>query len=284
MFFYPLGCSARPHPARRASFPGFISLQLMFTRAIVRPPAPNFSGGLTTAGLGAPNYERALEQHEAYCAALEQCGLTLTRLEPDPNHPDSTFAEDTAILTARGSVLARPGAPSRRDEVASMGHVIANFFPSLHAIQSPGTLDAGDVCEAGNHFFIGISERTNEAGAQQLAELLAAFGYTSCLVNIRDVNALLHLKSGLACLGDNQLVVTEALADRAEFSGYNLVRVNSHEAYAANCVRVNGRILVAAGYPTFAKQLRELGYQTITLDMSEFQKMDGGLSCLSLRF
>jgi len=256
----------------------------MFTRAIVRPPAPNFSEGLTTAGLGAPNYERTLAEHEAYCAALERCGLTLTRLEPDSHHPDSTFVEDTAILTARGSVLARPGAPSRRDEVTSMGHAIASFFPALHAIQSPGTLDAGDVCEAGNHFLIGISKRTNEAGAQQLAELLAVFGYTSSFVDIRDDDALLHLKSGLACLSDNQLVVTETLADRVELSGYTLLRVNSHEAYAANCVRVNDRILIADGYPTFAERLRELGYQTIALDMSEFQKMDGGLSCLSLRF
>src|SRR6266849_8401024 len=110
----------------------------MFTKAIVRPPAANFSEGLTTAGLGAPNYERALEQHDAYCVALEQCGLTLTRLESDPNYPDSTFVEDTAILTERGAVLARPGAPSRAGEVASMRDVLATLYSSLRAIQAPG--------------------------------------------------------------------------------------------------------------------------------------------------
>ncbi|HSP63941.1 MAG TPA: hypothetical protein VLQ90_13220 [Pyrinomonadaceae bacterium] len=285
----------------------------MFTRAIVRPPAPNFAEGLTTADLGAPNYERALKQHEDYCAALEQCGLTLIRLEADPRHPDSTFVEDTAVLTEKCAVLTRPGADSRTGEVASVREVLADFHPSLFSIQSPGTLDGGDICEAGSHFFIGVSERTNGAGAQQLAELLASFGYTSSCVDIsksgtgvrgprrgspagvldppvthaqdaRATHHILHLKSGLAYLGDSRLAVIEALVDRPEFAGYDLIRVDSAEAYAANCVRLNDYILVAGGYPAFAGKLQELGYQAIALDMSEFQKMDGGLSCLSLRF
>ena len=256
----------------------------MFTRAIVRPPAPNFAHGLTTAGLGAPDYELALKQHEAYCVALAQCGITLTRLEPDPNYPDSTFVEDTAILTSHGAVLARPGAPSRGGEVASMRRVLADFFPNLASIEAPGTVDGGDVCEAGNHFFIGLSERTNEAGAQRLTELLAPSCYTSCAVDIRDIDGLLHLKSGLASLGDNRLVAAEGLAGRTEFAGFDLVVVSVKETYAANCVKVNDQVLVAAGYPAFERTLRRLDYQTITLEMSEFQKMDGGLSCLSLRF
>lgn len=256
----------------------------MFTRGIVRPPAPNFAQGLTTAGLGAPDYELAVEQHTAYCAALAQCGLTVTTLELDPNYPDSTFVEDTAILTNQCAVLARPGAPSRGGEVASMRRQLTDFFPKLRSIEAPGTVDGGDVCEAGNHFFIGLSERTNEAGAQQLAKLLALFGYTSSAVDIRNIDGLLHLKSGLASLGDNRLAVVEAIAGRADFAGFDQLILNSKETYAANCVRVNDHILVAAGYPAFERTLRELGYQTIALEMSEFQKMDGGLSCLSLRF
>jgi dimethylargininase len=256
----------------------------MFTRAIVRPPAPNFAEGLTTADLGAPNYQRALKQHKDYCGALGQCGLTLIRLEADPRHPDSTFVEDTAVLTREYAILARPGAPSRTGEVARIRDVLADFYPSLFSIQPPGTLDGGDVCEAGNHFFIGISERTNEAGAQQLAELLAQFGCTASLIDIRGLRSILHLKSGLSYLGDNRLAVIEALADRLEFCSYDLIRVNDHEMYAANCIRVNDHVLMASGHPILAGKLRELGYQTITLDMTEFQKMDGGLSCLSLRF
>ncbi len=256
----------------------------MFTKAIVRPPAPNFSQGLTEANLSAPDFERARKQHEAYCAALTQCGLTLTRLAPDPDYPDSTFVEDTAILTNRCAVLAQPGASSRRGEIESMRNTLADFFPALMSIEPPGTLDGGDVCEAGRNFFVGVSERTNEAGAQQLAALLEPFGHACSSVDIRNESGLLHLKSGLAYLGDNRLAVAKSLTGRAEFAGYDLVVVNSSEQYAANCVRVNNQVLVAAGYPAFTGKLRDLGYETITLEMTEFQKMDGGLSCLSLRF
>ncbi|HBB88393.1 MAG TPA: N(G),N(G)-dimethylarginine dimethylaminohydrolase [Blastocatellia bacterium] len=256
----------------------------MFTRAIVRPPAPNFSRGLSSAGLGAPDYERALEQHEAYCAGLRQCGLRIIALAPDENYPDSTFVEDAAILTDRCAVLTRPGAPSRAGEVASMRQALTEFFPDLNTIEAPGTVDGGDVCEAGSHFFIGLSERTNEAGAQQLTVLLERFGYTCSSVDIRSESSLLHLKSGIAYLGDNRLVVTETFASRAELASYDRFVVNDAEAYAANCVSINDYVLVAAGYPLFTQKLRELGYQTIALEMSEFQKMDGGLSCLSLRF
>jgi dimethylargininase len=275
----------------------------VLTKAIVRPPAPNFAEGLTTADLGTPNHERALAQHEAYCLALEQCGLIVIRLEADPAYPDSTFVEDTAVLTKRGAVLARPGAPSRAGEVASIKKVLTDFYSDMLSIQPPGTLDGGDVCEAEDHFFIGISERTNEAGARQLADLLAPFGYTTSFVDIRGLNGkqsvpgavatgsvsagILHLKSGLAYIGDRRLVVIDALEhriDRTEFSKYDLVRVNDDEMYAGNCVQVNNHVFVAAGHPMFERKLRELGYQTIALEMAEFQKMDGGLSCLSLRF
>jgi dimethylargininase len=299
----------------------------MFTHALVRPPAPNFAKGLTTAALGAPNYERALEQHAAYCSALEQCGLALIRLEADEEYPDSCFVEDTAILVGAGdgaqaidaprhddvesqtrpptqvvptarAILARPGARSRAGEVKSIRKVLADLFPALSEIHSPGTLDGGDVCQAGKHFFIGVSSRTNEAGAQQLAELLARDGFTSSLLDLRSTpNAsaihpqdapatshILHLKSGVSYLGDNRLAVIDAFADRAEFSAYDLIHVNPDEEYAANCVLVNDHVLIASGSPAFEKQLLMLGYQTIVVGLTEFQKMDGGLSCLSLRF
>lgn len=151
-------------------------------------------------------------------------------------------------------------------------------------MQAPGTLDGGDVCEIGEHFFIGISERTNEAGAHQLAEWLARFSYKTTFVDIRNEDRILHLKSGLSFLSGKRIAVIDCLADRAEFRGYELIRVPAGEEYAANCVLINDYVLVAAGYPEFAGKLKELDYQTIALDMSEFRKMDGGLSCLSLRF
>ena len=253
-------------------------------RAIVREPAPSFPDGITTAKLGAPDYERALQQHRAYCEALEQCGLALVRLEPDVRYPDSTFVEDTAIAVGESVVLTRPGAASRLGEVGSVAKVLAQVVSDIHTIEAPGTLDGGDVCEAGNHYFIGISERTNDAGARQLSEFLIAHNHTCSLIDIRRISGLLHLKSGLASLGDNRLVVTDALASIKEFAAYELVRIASDEEYAANCIRINDHVLVAKGYPKFAAKLADLGYRTIELEMSEFQKMDGGLSCLSLRF
>ena len=256
----------------------------MFTKAIVRAPGSNFATGLTSVDLGPPDFQRALEQHEAYCKTLESCGLELIRLAPDEEHPDSTFVEDTAILTARGAVITRPGAKSRRGEVASIERVLRNHFDKFQFIREPGTIDGGDVCEAGEHFFIGISERTNEEGAKQIARALESFGYSSSLIDIRGTSNILHLKSGLAYLGGKLLVVIEAFREEKEFRRYELLFANYPEEYAANCLRVNDKVLLAAGFNETKKKLDYLGYQTIALDMSEFQKMDGGLSCLSLRF
>lgn len=256
----------------------------MFTKAIVRAPGPNFISGLTSVDLGASIFERAIEQHDAYCGALESCGLKVIRLAPDERHPDSTFVEDTAVLTARGAVITRPGAASRLGEIDSIAPVLRDYYRELHLISEPGTLDGGDVCQAGEHFFIGISARTNEHGAHQLAHLLDSFGYTSSLIDIRGLSNILHLKSGLAYLGGKHLVVISALENHKGFSDYELIRLNSAEEYAANCLSLDGRVLIADGFPAMKQELDHLGYQTIALDMSEFRKMDGGISCLSLRF
>lgn len=258
----------------------------MFSRAIVRSPNANFAEGQTSAGLGAPLYAKALKQHEAYCLALERCGLTLVRLQADERYPDSTFVEDVAVVTERGAILTRPGAPSRTGEVAAVRDALAQFYATTGSIFDPGTLDGGDVCQAGDHFFIGISARTNEAGARQLADWLRSLDYTWCFVDIRDVKRILHLKSGLAYLGNERLVVVDALSKFEEFSfsSYELIVVNKREEYAANCISVNECVLVSSGYPDLIERLRGLSYVPIALEMCEFQKMDGGLSCLSLRF
>ncbi|HET6975616.1 MAG TPA: arginine deiminase family protein [Pyrinomonadaceae bacterium] len=256
----------------------------MFSKAIVRPPGANFAAGLTTVDLGVPDLERALKQHEAYCQTLESCGLKLIRLAPDEALPDSTFVEDTAILTSRGAVITRPGAPSRLHETRQIGPLIQEYFATVHSIENPGAVDGGDICEAGDHFFIGVSRRTNEHGAEQLARHLDSFGYSSSLIDIRGVSNILHLKSGLAWLGGQQLVLIEALRGFKEFSGYDVICLDGSEDYAANCLEINGKVLIAGGFPSASRELEHRGYQTIALDMSEFQKMDGGLSCLSLRF
>ncbi len=256
----------------------------MFRNAIVRCPSGNFADGLTTAALGLPDYHEALLQHARYCEALKECGCTITALEADPRYPDSTFVEDTAVLASGCAVLTRPGAPSRLGETAAIREILRGFFPALLEIEPPGTLDGGDICEAEDHLFIGISHRTNEEGARQLAAYLARAGYTSSLIDIRDMTSILHLKSGISHIGGNTLVAIEEMAEKPEFRKYELIRVPLEESYAANCVRVNETVLVAAGYPHFTAQLLDRGFKPLALEMSEFQKMDGGLSCLSLRF
>ena len=255
-----------------------------FTQALIRPPASNFADGLTTVDLGVPDFALTLRQHAAYCNALAGLGVAMHPLPASTDFPDSTFVEDTAILTARGALLCRPGAVSRAGEVALVRAPLATAFDNLAEIVAPGTLDGGDVCEAGDHFFIGLSQRTNEAGAEQLTAWLAARGYSASTIDIRGMRNILHFKSGASWLGDRRLVVIESLLTRGDWHGFETVTPHRDDDYAANLVRVNEGVLIPAGYPCFADQLRGLGYQLVELDMSEFRKMDGGLSCLSLRW
>lgn len=256
-----------------------------FTRAIVRPPARNFADGLTTVDLGVPDVDLAVRQHAAYCDALARHGCEVIALPADEAHPDSTFVEDTAlILPGLGALLTRPGAASRAGEVEAIGTALRPFFAGLAQITAPATLDAGDVCEAGSHVFIGISHRTSPEGAEQLTTWLAQFGYTASTVDIRGIDSILHLKSGIAALEPRRLVLIDVLADHPAFAGYDVVRVPAGEEYGANCVRVNDVVFVSEGQPQLDAQLRALGFTLEVLDMSEYRKMDGGLSCLSLRF
>lgn len=257
---------------------------MRFTRAIVRPPGATFASGISSSGLGAPDLALARMQHDAYCRTLERLGVSLVRLPPDPDFPDSTFVEDPAITTARGAILARPGAPSRLGEVASVGTALRAWFSDLAAITAPGTLDGGDVCEAGEHFFIRRSHRTNAEGVAQLAAWLTRLGYSHSVVDIPTAPGLLHLKTGISWVGGRSLLATAEVAGHDTLRGWDVVRVPEGEDYAANCIRVNDALLIAQGFPATRAKLAELGHDIIPLDMSEYRKMDGGLSCLSLRW
>jgi dimethylargininase len=234
--------------------------------------------------LEVPDLALARTQHAAYCDALRALGLRLIELGPDAAHPDAPFVEDTAIVTARGAVITRPGAESRRGEVATVEAALAPEFERMLQVEAPRTLDGGDVCQIGGHFLIGVSHRTNEAGARQLERHLAALGFSAERVDIRHHPELLHLKSGLSWLDGDTVVATRALAGHPALAPYRTLVADPGEAYAANCVRVNDAVLIPAGYPKLTEAIARLGLRTIALEMSEFRKMDGGLSCLSLRF
>ena len=255
-----------------------------FTRALLRTPGENYATGITSAAEGPPLLATALEQHASYAAALSACGLMLTILPADLRHPDGTFVEDVAIVTPAAAIVMRPGAASRAGETAAIAATLGRCYDSVAHITAPGTVDGGDVCETDSGFLIGVTARTNEAGARQLAGLLGDLGHAATVLDVRGCQGLLHLKTGISYLGDGRLAVAAGLPPLAAFEAYEQVAVAAQESYAANCVRVNDRVLVAAGYPRFTDTLARLGYDPLPLAMSEFRKMDGGLSCLSLRF
>lgn len=259
-------------------------MSTQFRNAIVRIPGANFADGLTTVELGQPRYELAIQQHVQYCEALRTCGLNLTMLPPDLEHPDSTFVEDAAVLTEKAAIVTRPGALTRMGEIVGIRAELQRCYAAVHTIEAPGTVDGGDICDADGHFFLGLSLRSNEEGLRQLAAHLTSLGHQSSVIDVRNLSGILHLKSGIAYVGENTLVLWEALADLPAFREYKRIVVSSEEHYAANCVRINDRVLVAAGFPQIRTELAKRGFQALTLEMSEFEKMDGGLSCLSLRF
>ena len=257
------------------------SAERMFTQAIVRKPCPEMIHGLSSSGLGKPDYNLAMEQHGEYIDMLRQCGLRVTILEADPAFPDSTFVEDLALCTPACAILTNPGAPSRKGEKEAMAAILPRFFQKVEAIEAPGTLEAGDVMMVGKHYFIGISERTNRQGAAQLIKLLRKYGMDGEMVPLREN---LHLKSGISFMENNVMLVSGEFSSMPVFQSFDRIEVDADETYAANSLWINGTVLVPSGFPITLEKIRSAGYPALSLDMSEFRKLDGGLSCLSLRF
>lgn len=253
----------------------------MFTNVIVKAPGKSYLSGLTTSDLGKPIYETLLEQHKAYVEALDKCGVAITSQPASEEFPDSTFVEDAAVLTPEFAVITNPGAASRNGEILEIESVLQGFYNKFYRIQAPGFLDGGDVLQAEDCFYIGISERTNEEGARQLKEILEREGFEATIIPLKD---FFHLKTGIAYLGDNRMVVAGEFVDHSAFDSYEKIVIGKEDEYSANCIRVNDYVIIPEGYEETKRKLNEAGYETIELEMSEFQKHDGGLSCLSLRF
>jgi len=252
----------------------------MINHAITRLPGENFADGVTTANLGRPSYSLILQQHHAYRQALLSLGLDVIVLPAEPAYPDAYFVEDPAIITPKIAVSTCPGASSRQGEEITLEPFLEYYRPLVH-IHPPGTVDGGDVLVVENHYFIGLSERTNNEGAAQLATLLAEAGHTSETV---PVAAGLHLKSGVNYVGNDTLLITKNLADYPAFAKYKRIILDVDEEYAANTLWVNDTLLTPKGFPKTHASLAHLGMRLIELDVSEVQKMDGGLTCMSLRF
>lgn len=253
----------------------------MFKKAIVRKPCPNLISGITTASLGKPDYHKAMLQHTRYIDALRGLGLEVIVLEPDDRFPDSVFVEDVAVCVEDLGVITRPGADTRRDEIALIEEVIEMNFDHVEYINEPATLEGGDVMMVGDTFYVGLSERTNKSGIGQLRNIMKRQGYSVTQVPIEN---MLHLKTGVSYLEHNTLLLTHAMNEVDLFSSFKKIVVPDEEAYAANAIWINGTVLIPVGFPATKQKLETEGYEVLPIDMTEFEKLDGGLSCLSLRF
>ncbi|MTI89416.1 MAG: N(G),N(G)-dimethylarginine dimethylaminohydrolase [Balneolaceae bacterium] len=253
----------------------------MFTKTLLRKPCPNLVNGITEAKLGTPDYHKALLQHNRYADTLRRLGLEVRILEADNRFPDSVFVEDVAVCTSKMAIITRPGAASRSGETAAIKNTLHSYFNQLESIAPGGTLDGGDVMMVGAHFYIGLSDRTNEEGANQFLNILRKYDMDGTKVTMND---MLHLKTGVSYLENNTLLVSGEFVGHPAFEPFDTITIPPEEAYAANALWINGTVLIAAGYPAAQEKIEAAGYNTIEVEMSEFQKLDGGLSCLSLRF
>ena len=241
------------------------------SRAIVRTPTANAGAGLTTAGLGPPDIDTMRVQHREYVRVLESLGLQVTVLEGDERFPDGCFVEDTAVVTPGIAVATRPGAASRRGEVAAIKPLLEEHRP-VARITSPGSVDGGDIVITGDSALIGLSARTNAEGARQLSEILESQGLRSISVPVEEG---LHLKSSINTIGENRLLVTQAFTGRKALESFEQVVIPGDESYAGNTLWINDNALVPAGFPQTRSLIEVLGIDVIEVEVSEFRKMDG---------
>lgn len=227
---------------------------------------------------GLIDVDRARAQHATYRAALEALGCDVLELPAEAAYPDSVFVEDVALAFDEVAIATRPGADSRRDEGAAVLEVLGSIRPML-AIQSPGTLDGGDVLRIDKRVFVGVSARSNASGHQQLRDLLAPYGYTVESVATRDC---LHLKSAVTQVGENAVLINPAWVDVMPFAGYDRIEVDPSEEHAANALRVGSALVYPDCFPRTLERLRSAGIEVVTVDVSELQKAEGAVTCCSI--
>lgn len=254
-------------------------MPIAFTRAV----SPRLSDcALTHLKRHPIDVRRASEQQAAYERALADAGLTIHRLEPLDDHPDGVFVEDTAVLLGDHAVITRPGIPSRFDEIFSTAEGLAPYF-KIHFLDS-GILDGGDVLRIDKMLYVGRSRRTDSQGMNSLKEVAEKLGFQ---VSPVELGRCLHLKTAATFAGPDQhgrptVLVNPEWVDPAIFAGTDPIHVDDDEPYAANIVRAADRILMAAGSPRTAEQMRERGFRVVELDLSELQKAEAGGTCMSL--
>ena len=252
-----------------------------FDSALVRTPAPSVTDGLRADGGEAPSFEGVRAEHRAYVAALEQAGVTVETLPPLDAFPDSVFVEDPAFVLPEGAILLRPGAPSRLDEAAELAPALRRRFARVLELDR-GFVDGGDILVLPGEILIGLSARTDRAGAERFTELADQLGHRVRIAATPP--GVLHFKTACALVDEETIIATPALAAAGCFPGFELVVTPAGEEKAANLIRLNDRVLIGADYPRTADMLAARGCDLVALDVAEIRKIDAGLSCMSLRW
>lgn len=224
------------------------------------------------------DYEKALAQHDAYRRTLADCGAKIRHLDCNLGHPDGAFVEDTAIILDKAALLTSMGVGSRRAEVDAIAPVLTEYR-SLQRAADPGTIEGGDVLLAGRAFIVGLTSRTNSEGIEALAQVARPLGYDVIPI---EVQGCLHFKSACTALDDETLFVNREWFDPAPLAGWRMVDVHPDEPYGANALPLGGKVMLSASFPRTADKVASMGYDVELLDISEFEKAEAALTCLSL--
>lgn len=222
----------------------------------------------------------AIAQHKAYQDCLAELGVRIVSLPAEPELPDAVFVEDPAVVVNEVAIISNLGAPSRRPEIKSLANVLSRYRP-LKFLADPATLDGGDVLRIGSSVFVGLSRRTNRDGIDQLGDLLGSYDYQVQPVEVR---GCLHLKSACSYLGNNTILVHRSWIDAERFRGFELLDVPEEESAAANALLLNDAVIIPASFPKTRALLEKRGFRVRTIDVSELQKAEAGVTCTSLIF
>jgi len=257
-------------------------LSYEFSHAICRLPARSLIDGLRAVDIGQPDYDIFLQDHKNYITALEAAGAKVTVLEEMEDFPDSVFIEDAALCLPKGAVIMRPGAPTRLGEAEAIKPFISEVYTNVEIIEGSGFIEGGDILTTENEILVGRSARTDSAGINELSSIVSSWGY-----KVREVNTpagILHFKTDCSLLDENTILSTKRLATSGCFEGYKVILVEEGEEACANSIRYNDSVIMPSGFPKTKAVLQNHGYSVVTIGNSEAAKLDGGMSCLSLRF
>ncbi|MGX9574323.1 dimethylarginine dimethylaminohydrolase family protein [Mesorhizobium sp. f-mel] len=253
-----------------------------FNSAIVREPSTSVVNGLRADDRGGPTYDGVKAEHDAYIAALRNAGVEVTVLPALEAFPDSIFVEDPALVFTNGAILLRPGTPTRVREAAELAPVLREMFNTVLELPDPGQADGGDIMYTPTGVLIGLSERTDKVGAEALIASIEKLGGKARVAETP--KGVLHFKTASSLLDEETIISTPALADAAVFEGFRKIVVPQGEKPAANVLRINDVVFASAGYPRTLEMLDNEGYKVVQLKTAEIEKIDAGLSCMSLRW